>query len=374
MKVCFWGDNAGALMGRPIGGGELQIALLAKVLVKAGHEVVFVDFNISKDLVTPDGMKIFSVKGYNQGVRFLRFLNRLRCIFNSLKDQKADIYYCRIRDFRHILSFWASRRVKAKFILALASDLDVSGFGKRLKYFYLADVGGLWWFINAILSEIVYSFLLKRSDLILVQHSGQKNALSGKKINSIILNNLIDLNEIPFEKERVQNDFSYVGSLDKRKGFSEFYELVKLSPDITFKVIGSPRDKTGALLYDKIKSFTNVSLTGKLNHADTLHQISNSRALISTSPMEGFPNIFIEAWASGIPVLSLSVDPGNVIENEHLGFIAHGDIGLLAKEINNVNNTPEFAERSRSYVEKNHALDESRIEEISNLFLDLAAN
>jgi hypothetical protein len=374
MKVCFWGDNAGALLGRPIGGGELQIALLAKALVKAGHEVVFVDFNTSEDLVTPDGIKLFYVKGYNKGIRFFRFVSRLRCIYNSLKDQKADIYYCRIRDFRHILSYWASRKVKAKFILALASDLDVSGFGKRLKYFYLADVGGLWWFINAILSEIVYSFLLKSSDLILVQHSGQRNTLLSKKINSRIFNNLIDLNEIPFEKERVQTDFSYVGSLDKRKGFSEFYELVRLSPDIAFKVIGAPRDKTGAILYDKLKSLSNVRLAGKLNHADTLHQISNSRALISTSPMEGFPNIFIEAWASGIPVLSLSVDPGKVIGNEHLGFIAHGDIGLLAKELKNVKNSPEFAARSRSYVEKTHALDESKIEEINNLFTDLVSS
>lgn len=368
MKVCFWGDNAGALMGSPIGGGELQIVLLARSLAKAGNEVVFVDFNKHEDLVTADGIKLFCVKGYNQGIRFFRFFNRLRRIYKSLKDQKADIYYCRIRDFRHILSYWAARRVGAKFILALASDLDVSGFRKRVKYFYMAEVGGLWWFLNGLLSEIVYSYLLKKSDMILVQHSGQEKVLTARKIKTRIFNNLIDLSEIPFEKERVQTEFSHVGSLDKRKGFPEFFELTRLSPDIKFKVIGAPRDTTGEMLFEKLKLSENVRLLGKLNHSDTLHQITNSKALISTSPMEGFPNIFIEAWASGVPVFSLSVDPGGIIEKEHLGFVAHGDLNRLAEELKKLNFSAEFASVSREYVEKNHALNETRIIEINQIF------
>ena len=45
--------------------------------------------------------------------------------------------------------------------------------------------------------------------------------------------------------------------------------------------------------------------------------------------MEGFPNIFIEAWACGVPVLSLHVDPGGVIKKEGLGEIADGNINTL---------------------------------------------
>ncbi len=40
MKICFWGDIGKALSGNTSGGGELQIALLARALAKAGHEVV----------------------------------------------------------------------------------------------------------------------------------------------------------------------------------------------------------------------------------------------------------------------------------------------------------------------------------------------
>ncbi len=374
MKICFWGDNSGALLGRPIGGGELQIVLLARTLVKEGHDVVFVDFNTSEKIVTSEGIKLFPVNGYNKGIRFLRAVNRLKYIYMSLKEQNADIYYCRIRDFRHILSFWAARKIKAKFILALASDIDVSKFWERLKYLYLADVGGLWWFINAILSEIVYSFLLRKSDLVLVQHEGQKDALASRKIDSVICRNLIDLSKIPLENNTIRTEFAYVGSLDKRKGFREFFELVRLSPGAGFKVIGAPRDKTGEKLFQELKKHKNVRLLGKLDHNDTLHQIANSRALVSTSPMEGFPNIFLEAWASGVPVLSLSVDPGGVIEREELGFVAHGNIRLLASRLESVENSPEFASRSRNYVEKNHALNEGRGKDIDSIFSDLAAS
>ena len=50
MKICFWGNIAGALKAKPDGGGELQIALLAKALAKAGHEVVVIDYEVLKDL------------------------------------------------------------------------------------------------------------------------------------------------------------------------------------------------------------------------------------------------------------------------------------------------------------------------------------
>ena len=375
MKICFWGNIAVALNGKVLGGGELQIALLAKALVKLGHEVVVVDHKVSKDFITEDGIKVISIKGYNNGIRILRTLtHRLRLIYTSLKQQEADVYYCRVRDFRHILAFWASRKVKAKFILGLASDIDVMNLRTRLKYLFLNNIGSLWWFFNSILSEIVYSWLLRNSDLVLVQHIGQKNMLLKKNIKSKVFYNLIDLSQIPIVTNPSQQDFCYVGSLDQRKGCAEFYEIMKKSPSSTFKVIGAPRDKTGQKYYGKLKLSNNVTLLGRLNHCETLFQITNSKAMISTSPMEGFPNTFIEAWACGIPVLSLHFDPGNIIEKEKLGIIARGDKALLINALVNIRSTPEFVNRGKAYVERNHVLNDKKLKEINYLFIDLKEN
>lgn len=372
MKICFWGSIAGALTGSTDGGSELQIALIAKALARSGNEVVIIDYKADEDFVTEDGIKVLKIKGWNNGIRVLRTItHRLPQLYLSLKNQKADIYYCRIRDFRHILAYWVARKVKAKFILHMSSDLDTMSFSMRWKNYYLTESGNLWWFFSGIFVEMVYPWLLRNADLVLVQHEGQKNILLAKHIKSVVFLNLFDLKGIPDLSNQIHKDFVYVGWLDKRKGFIEFFELVKKAPLSTFKVIGPPRDKTGFLYFKKLKSFSNVSLLGELNHSDTLKQIANSKALISTSRMEGFPNVFIEAWACGIPVISLNVDPGSVIEKEGLGEIAHGNLNNMVPALANIKNTDDFAKKAKAYVEKNHGFNANKFKEIDKLFKEL---
>jgi len=369
MKICFWGDIAKALTGKTSGGGELQMALLAKALARGGNEVVVIDYQIKKDFITEDGIKIFKIEGWNKGIRVIRSLtHRLPQLYKSLKEQKADVYYCRIRDFRHILVFWAARKVKGKFVLSLASDLDAMNFAMRFKYQHFVSSGSLWSFSSGMLIEIVYPYLLRKADLVLVQHEGQKKILAKKHIKSIILSNLIDLPEWMPGPTHPSDHFIYVGSLDKRKGFAEFFELINKTRGSLYKVVGQPRDKTAYLYYEKLKSFSNVSLLGRLSHSETMFQIANAKALISTSPMEGFPNIFIEAWACGLPVLSLNCNPGNVIVKEKLGIVANGDINKIIHAINNSECTVDFARRAKLYVEYHHILNTAKIKEINHLF------
>lgn len=354
------------------GGGELQIALLAKAFAKLGHEVVILDYNVGEKFQTDEGIKVYPIKNWFKGIKMLRILtHRIPGLYSSLKEQNADLYYCRIRDYMHIIAFIAARKLKAKFILGIASDLDIVTFGKRWKYYYSTNLRNLQVLIDGILFEIVKPWLLYKSDQIFVQHIGQQEFLLKKNINSVVFTNLIDLGEIPVISNPARKDFVYVGWLDKRKGFVEFFELVRKSPARTFKVIGPPRDRTGYLYYEKLKSFPNVTLLGKLNHAETIYHIAESKALISTSPMEGFPNIYIEAWACGIPVLSLYFDPGGVIKREHLGKIAEGKLDVLLNDMVSVEYTKEFSERAKTYVERNHVLTSGKMRELDWLIKDL---
>jgi len=372
MKICFWGDMSGALKGRTRGGGELQMALIAKALVKGGHEVVVLDYVIAEEFQTDDGIKVFPIKGWHDGIRIIRSLtHRIPKLYESLKEQKADVYYCRIRDFRHIIVWLAARKVKAKFILALAEDLDVMTFRMRFKYDYSSFLGSPWGFFSGIVNEFVYPWLIRKSDAVFVQHIGQKQMLLQKGIKSVLLPNLIDSTQLPVIPKPAHDYFIYVGRLDKRKGVDEFLKIVEMTPFEKFVIVGQARNKAGLLYYEKLRSFQNVSLLGQLKHSETLQHIAYSKALISTSPMEGFPNIFIEAWAQGIPVISLFVDPGSIIEREKLGEFAHGDLDRLLKSIANYKYSNEFAEKARSYVRDNHLLNETKIEEISGLFRDL---
>jgi glycosyltransferase involved in cell wall biosynthesis len=371
MKICFWGDIARPLTGNTKGGGELQIALLAKALAKAGHEVIIVDFMAKETSYIQNGIKVINIKGWNEGIRIFRtFTHRLPNLYKTLKDQQADVYYCRIRDFRHILAYRAAHKLKAKFILGLASNLDAMNFSQRLKYHYLVSPGSLWLFSSGFLIELIQPFLLRKADLVIAQHELQKSFLKKKHIRSTILPNLIDCIEISEVSFQRTEDFIYVGSLDERKGFAEFFKLVQKTPSQSYKIIGQPRDKTASFYYNKLKEFDNVCLLGRLTHGETINHIASSKALISTSPMEGFPNVFVEAWACGIPVLSLYFDPG-VIEKQQLGKVFNGNLDDLAEEIQKFSVSSEFSERAKSYVEKKHLLSTNKIKEINTLFNDL---
>ncbi len=348
------------------------MALLAIALAKGGHEVVVLDYEITKGFETPDGIKVMPIEGWDRGIRILRTItHRLPRLYATMVDQKADVYYCRIRDSRHLITYWAARKVKAKFIMGLAEDLDVMSFRMRLKHHYLNTLHNLWGIFNGMLIEIIHPRLIRKSDFVFVQHEGQKQLLLKKGKKSMLFPNMIDITRIPAIANPTHDYFIYVGWLDKHKGIVEFFNLVERTPFAKYVVIGPPRDKAGRFYYEKLKSFKNVTLKGELCHSDALKLIANSRALISTSHMEGFPNIFIEAWAYGIPVLSLYVDPGSIIENENLGKVAHGDIEILVSAMQDGVSSEELSERAKTYVERHHVLNTAKIEEIRILFNDL---
>lgn len=372
MKICFWGNIARALDGKTDGGGELQIAFIARALAGSGHEVVVVDYHVKENYTTPEGIRVFTITGWHRGIRVVRTLtHRLPGLYSTLLQQKADIYYCRIRDFRHIIAWWVSRRLKARFVLHMASDLDAMNFKSRWKNYYMAKSANLWWLFSGMLIEVVYPFLLKNADLVLVQHSGQRDILAEKNIKSRIFLNIIDTSLLPEPDSEMKKEFIYVGWLDKRKGFPEFFRLVEKAPGNKYRVVGPPRDETGHHYFNRLKDFPNVRLMGALSHNQTLKEIACAKALISTSPSEGFPNVFIEAWAYGIPVISLNIDPGNVIEKEGLGVIAHGSMETMLQALNDHPGGVDFAKKAKSYVESNHALTSLKISEINRIFTEL---
>lgn len=360
MKFCFKGNITGALLGKTEGGGELQVALLAKALAKNGHEVVIIDpVDCDKDFITEDGIKVLTVPNWKKGLPVARFLFALLPgSYRLLLQQNADIYYCRMRDFQHLLPYIVARKVKGKFVLAMAADIDATGFKERYQYFYKTQKFSLWLFFSGLFIEMVQPFLLRKSDIILSQHEGQKRILDQRKISSFVFGNLIDLAGIPVVENPAKTDFIYVSSfLQKRKGFVELFKLIEQSPNQTFTIIGKPFGRVSSDLFKKLQNFKNVKLLGKLDHLESIIHIANSKALVTTSPMEGFPNIFLEAWATGVPVISYIVDPGDIIVKNQLGLVCNGQFDLLCSSIHNFDNYTFDSNILKDYVKKNHSVE-----------------
>jgi glycosyltransferase involved in cell wall biosynthesis len=335
MKFCFIGEFSRALKGSTQGGGELQVALLAKALTLKGHEVVIIAPGASESFVTPEGVKLISVPDWDKGLKGIRlFLYRIPRLKKILLEQNADYYYVRMRAYMHLMPFWASKKTKGKFIIATACDLDVVNHFSKFKYEYRPRFN-LFRFLTVDLpNDLVYNYLLKKADYVILQHSGQKINLNSAKGKIAIFPNIFDFSNNKGLKNTGSEYFIHVGTLNILKGSQNLYDLINaLDKNVSIVIVGQPTDKKSENLYKKLQKLGNVVLKGRLNHQDTIELIANAKALINTSNFEGFPNIFLEAWANGVPVISLNVNPGNVFYQRNMGIYCDGDLKKMKKAI-----------------------------------------
>jgi glycosyltransferase involved in cell wall biosynthesis len=74
---------------------------------------------------------------------------------------------------------------------------------------------------------------------------------------------------------------------------------------------------------------------------------------------EGMPNVFLESWMRGVPVLSLQVDPDGIIARHGLGVAAGGSWERFtagARELwQGRDHGDELAGHVRAYVEAVHS-------------------
>ncbi len=95
-------------------------------------------------------------------------------------------------------------------------------------------------------------------------------------------------------------------------------------------------------------------MKGQKNHKETLELISNAKALINTSYYEGFPNIYLEAWSTGVPVISLTFNPGNLFNTYKLGVFCNSDLNRMKQSIE-TNEADQFDKNEmKAYVKEFH--------------------
>jgi hypothetical protein len=355
MKFCFFGNISGALKGKTIGGGELQICLLAKALALNGHEVAIIDPYSSESFTTAEGIKLINVPDWDKGMKGFRlFYKRIPSLRKLFAEQNADYYYVRMRGFFHLIPYMVAKSRHKKFIQALAHDLDVLSMADKYKYEYQANFNLFTFLTEQLPNDLAVKYLLHRADHVTLQHSGQKFA-SRSANAQVVFPNIVNLDHFPVINNPTKDYFICVGSFTILKGAEQIRELVNILDDtIPVMIVGQPKGEKAAKIYNELRSKKNVTLKGRLNHTETINLIANAKALINTSMFEGFPNIFLEAWGNGVPVISLSVNPGNIFDNKSLGIFCNNDLNKMKQAIEAFNTEQFNREDLITYIKNNH--------------------
>jgi glycosyltransferase involved in cell wall biosynthesis len=105
----------------------------------------------------------------------------------------------------------------------------------------------------------------------------------------------------------------------------------------------------------------NVELLPPRPRNELLREMQNAVAVVKTSRVEGMPNTFLEAWAQGVPVLSLNVDPDAKIASNDIGVMANGSMERLIEAAGSLWSDRELrramGERARQFIQDVHSPD-----------------
>jgi glycosyltransferase involved in cell wall biosynthesis len=210
----------------------------------------------------------------------------------------------------------------------------------------------------------LYALGLLRSHRILVQHSEQLAELAPQlRARASILPGIVAQPVTIKPHADRSNYVAWVAMLRQPKRPDILLEIARNTPSVRFVVCGAPTTHRseagyGERIGEALRALPNVDYLGQVAPQQALDIISEAALLLSTSDEEGFPSTFLEAWASGTPVVSMKIDPDHVIQQYGLGAVS-GSIETAITDItaliNSSERRAEIGARARRHIANVHS-------------------
>jgi len=236
-----------------------------------------------------------------------------------------------------------SKIFRKKFIFSIAHKNDVIRNGKDFPI------------------QIFYNFGLKNSNYIIAQSRDQIKLLEEEKSlrnkNIKLIKSGYDLGN--FQKKE-KEFILWVGRAVNWKRPDLFLKFARNVPDENFVMICPLfEDK---VLFDNLKQqaqeISNLTYIDYVPFNHINQYFESAKIFINTSIKEGFPNTFIQATKNGTPILSLKVDPDNILERNEIGYSFNDDYSRFIKGIITIlNDNQKYSELSNNcfqYAKRNH--------------------
>jgi glycosyltransferase involved in cell wall biosynthesis len=372
-SICFVAPKVyPVLSGRPdvggFGGAEVQQSLIARALARRGFRMSCITLDHGQpDGEVFDGVRVFKAYRSDAGMSGLRFFHpRWTGLWRAMKRANADVYYQRAAGVETgQVAMWCKLRGRP-FVYAMASDLNLDPSLPTLPSWR---------------ERSLYRYGLRRAARVVCQTANQMGrcAAFGSGPTTVIGSGGLDSHAggeftRAFRTEG-RPHVLWVGRFARAKRFEWLVDLAMISPEWVFDVVG---DHSGTNEYvrglvQRAKKVDNIILHGEVAHAEIGSYYQEADVLVCTSPAEGFPNTFLEAWARGTPTVS-TVDPDGVIARNVLGAVASDPRGLheaIARVVSSEATWSARSRNARSFFVAHHSID-AAADAYADLFIDLA--
>jgi glycosyltransferase involved in cell wall biosynthesis len=268
-------------------------------------------------------------------------------LYKALKDIDPDLIIQRVAGVYTGVCACFCMRNKCSMIWQVANDPDVlPGIGKlSLKY-------PIEWIEQKILD-----YGIERTNKIVTQTKNQAYFLKkyyGRDADAIIPNS-----HPPAKEEIVKGKVVKVVWIANFKTAKRPNLFVRLSQDLNslknvkFVMIGKQQCKQSIMnsLLHQIKLVKNLEYKGEKSIEEVNQILSESHIFVNTSTYEGFPNTFIQSWMRKVPVVSVSVDPDDIIQKENIGFLS-GTYSKMVKDVETLIVNSELRNRMGEKAQK----------------------
>lgn len=344
MKIAFINDviyQYASASPTAAGGAERYQWLLARALARAGWSV---SVGVRTELPDSRCDSIDGVRFINLGPQYA-----LRAWYSFLESEQPDWWYWQCADHLWGPGVEIAKLLGIRTIFSAAVDRDVQPRRALYRRPYCWPL---------------YAWGLLRSNKIFVQHEGQLSQLpSLMQAKASILPGVVipPADVIPHSERR--NYVAWIAMLREVKRPDLLIQIARALPQIPFVVCGGPTTYFappgyGERIVNELRSLRNIEYRGHVAPDEAIETVKKASLLLSTSDEEGFPSTFLEAWSAGTPVISLQLDPGDIIQRYSLGTVpgsisrANEDISLL---LGSTQCRDRIAKRARDYIAENHS-------------------
>ena len=245
-----------------------------------------------------------------------------------LRGLRPDVIYQRVGCAYTGIAAHYARRSGARLVWHVSSDADLD---RRVRQ---AEKN----FIRNRLEASALSYGIRHADRIVVQTRQQARLLGenySRTPDAIIAN----FHPLPGEWRAIDEPLRIVWianfkRLKQPEVFLRLADSLRGLQGVQFVMIGATASGDSETEWNEalrlqISSLPNLTHLGQLDQDEVNEQLSGAYAFVNTSAYEGFPNTFIQAWLREVPVISLAVNPDDILDRASIGIHARTEQGLL---------------------------------------------
>ncbi len=343
------------------GGAEYQISLLIDALVASNrYEVHY----LAHFLDGRDRARNYQTTRIGAGgpIPSMGYLVEARSLYSLLLQINPRVIYQRVACAYTGICAWYSRRHSVPLIWHVAHDTDVSSSS--------LDPGRN--FLRLRLEKWALEYGVRNATRIVAQTRHQATLLQDNydRKPDALIGNFHPAGSGSLDKGGPLTVL-WIANLKPWKRPDAFVRLAQRLAkyeQVRFIMVGAPAAGSGnqswqQALKRSIESTPNLEYWGQKSHNEVNELLDRSHILVNTSTHEGFPNTFIQAWLRAVAVVSLQVDPDQVLERQRLGIAAQSEEGLV-EAVRHLIESPDaradYAERGRQHAVANHSLRNAR--------------